>query len=248
MYQAFISFKGQSHSVNVPVSYAVMKKLQPKDLPTVIEGHGGDALYGNGHVGGGFDMANRYNHHGKHHAHAAVVEIRHHGFDALNPARHGSRHVVLIAVVDAHIGIGGPNQNRIDTAIALLQIIEIAVHRVFVRHRIVEIAVLHHHLRLDEARLRPGQRRIAIARIVIAGADVALCRANAAHPSASPDATAPCRARAPARRADPRSFPSAYSKRPAESAGRWAGNWSPVPAPPKRAPRRSSGRQSCTNG
>ncbi|MDE1770569.1 MAG: S8 family serine peptidase [Thaumarchaeota archaeon] len=61
LYQAFINFKGKSHSVNVPVSYAVMKKLQPKDLPTVIEGRKGDALYGNGYVGGGFDMANRYN-------------------------------------------------------------------------------------------------------------------------------------------------------------------------------------------
>ena len=61
MYQAFIHFQGESHSVNVPVSYVVMKKLQPKDLPTVIEGHTGDTLYGNGYVGGGFDMANRYN-------------------------------------------------------------------------------------------------------------------------------------------------------------------------------------------
>lgn len=61
LYQAFINFKGKSHAVNVPVSYAVMKKLQPKDLPTVIEGQKGDALYGNGYVGGGFDMANRYN-------------------------------------------------------------------------------------------------------------------------------------------------------------------------------------------
>jgi Subtilase family/Bacterial Ig-like domain (group 3) len=61
LYQAFINFKGKSHTVNVPVSYAVMKKLQPKDLPTVIEGQKGDTLYGNGYVGGGFDMANRYN-------------------------------------------------------------------------------------------------------------------------------------------------------------------------------------------
>jgi hypothetical protein len=61
LYQAFINFKDKSHTVNVPVSYAVMKKLQPKDLPTVIQGQNGDALYGNGYIGGGFDMANRYN-------------------------------------------------------------------------------------------------------------------------------------------------------------------------------------------
>ena len=61
LYQGFIIFKGKSHSVNVPVSYAVIKKLQPKDLPTVIEGSQGDTLFGNGYVGGGFDMSNRYN-------------------------------------------------------------------------------------------------------------------------------------------------------------------------------------------
>jgi hypothetical protein len=61
LYQAFINFKDKSHTVNVPVSYAVIKKLQPKDLPTVIQGQSGDALYGNGYIGGGFDMANRYN-------------------------------------------------------------------------------------------------------------------------------------------------------------------------------------------
>ncbi|MDE1725209.1 MAG: S8 family serine peptidase [Thaumarchaeota archaeon] len=61
VYQAFINFYGKSNEVHVPVSYGVLKKLQPKDLPTVISGHEGDALYGNGYVGGGFDMSNRYN-------------------------------------------------------------------------------------------------------------------------------------------------------------------------------------------
>ncbi|SMH72339.1 putative Subtilase family protein [Candidatus Nitrosotalea okcheonensis] len=61
LYQAFLTFEGKSHTVNVPVSYAVMKKLQPKDLPTVIHGRQGNTLYGNGYIGGGFDMANRYN-------------------------------------------------------------------------------------------------------------------------------------------------------------------------------------------
>ncbi len=61
VYQAFMDFQGSSHIVHVPVSYVVMKKLQPKDLPTVIQGEHGDALYGNGYIGGGFDMANRYN-------------------------------------------------------------------------------------------------------------------------------------------------------------------------------------------
>ena len=61
LYEGFVSFKGKSHTVNVPVSYAVMKKLEPKDLPTVIQGTTGGTLFGNGYVGGGFDMSNRYN-------------------------------------------------------------------------------------------------------------------------------------------------------------------------------------------
>ncbi len=61
VYQGFISFSDKSHTVDVPVSYIVLKKLQPKDLPTVIQGSQGSAIFGNGYVGGGFDMANRYN-------------------------------------------------------------------------------------------------------------------------------------------------------------------------------------------
>ncbi|MGQ0638517.1 MAG: S8 family serine peptidase [Nitrososphaerota archaeon] len=62
VYQGFISFKGDSHEVNVPISFAVKKKIQGKDALTVIEGsQTGDVLYGNGYIGGAFDMANRYN-------------------------------------------------------------------------------------------------------------------------------------------------------------------------------------------
>lgn len=61
VYQGFVTFHGRSHTIHVPVSYDVLKKLQQKDLPTVIQGQEGDALYGNGYVGGGFDMSNRYN-------------------------------------------------------------------------------------------------------------------------------------------------------------------------------------------
>ncbi|HET6458191.1 MAG TPA: hypothetical protein VFG24_04865, partial [Nitrosopumilaceae archaeon] len=62
VHQGFLSFKDSLHEVNVPVSFGVLKKLQPKDLPTVIEGEqNGDVLYGNGYIGGAFDMSNRYN-------------------------------------------------------------------------------------------------------------------------------------------------------------------------------------------
>ena len=62
VYQGFLSFKNDLHEVNVPVSFGVLKKLQPKDLPTVLKGTiNGDVLYGNGYIGGAFDMSNRYN-------------------------------------------------------------------------------------------------------------------------------------------------------------------------------------------
>ncbi len=62
VYQGSISFKGDSHEVNLPVSYAVKKKVQAKDMPTVIEGtQMADVLYGNGYINGAFDMTNRYN-------------------------------------------------------------------------------------------------------------------------------------------------------------------------------------------
>ncbi|MBI3842727.1 MAG: S8 family serine peptidase, partial [Thaumarchaeota archaeon] len=62
VYQGFISFKSDKHEVNAPVSFGVKKKIQGKDMPTVIEGSKDvDVLYGNGYVGGAFDMVNRYN-------------------------------------------------------------------------------------------------------------------------------------------------------------------------------------------
>lgn len=61
VYEGYLTFHDKLHSVNVPVSYVVLKKLQPKDLPTVIRGSGGSTLFGSGFVGGGFDMSNRYN-------------------------------------------------------------------------------------------------------------------------------------------------------------------------------------------
>ncbi len=60
--QGFLSFANNSHEVNVPVSFGILKKLQPKDLPTVVQTtKDEDVLYQRGYIGGGFDMANRYN-------------------------------------------------------------------------------------------------------------------------------------------------------------------------------------------
>ena len=42
-------------------------------------------------------------------------------------------HVVLIAVVDADVWIHRPNEHRIDAAVTLSKVIEIAVDRIFAR-------------------------------------------------------------------------------------------------------------------
>ncbi len=66
-----------------------------------------------------------------------------------------AQQVELVAVVDADVRVDGPEQDAVDAAVALLQVVEVAVHGVAARDGIVEVAVLHHHLRLDEAALRP---------------------------------------------------------------------------------------------
>jgi hypothetical protein len=62
LYQGFVTFKGQNHTVNAPVSFAVTIPIQQKDKLTIISGaQNPDILYGNGYVKGAFDMVNRYN-------------------------------------------------------------------------------------------------------------------------------------------------------------------------------------------
>jgi hypothetical protein len=61
-YQGFLTFKGQNHTVNAPVSFAVTTPIKQKDKLTIISGaQDSDILYGNGYVKGAFDMVNRYN-------------------------------------------------------------------------------------------------------------------------------------------------------------------------------------------
>jgi len=60
IYQGFLTFEGEEHTVNVPVSYVIKKKVE-KDKLVVVKGtQSDDVLYGNGYVKGAFDMVNRY--------------------------------------------------------------------------------------------------------------------------------------------------------------------------------------------
>src|SRR5438105_11560226 len=91
------------------------------------------------------------------------MKIRHHLFQSLHTAGHGARHVMLVSIVDACVWINRPNEYGIDPAVTLLEVIEIAIDCVFARDRIVEIAVVHHHLRLDKAMLTPLKLRQCVA-------------------------------------------------------------------------------------
>ena len=101
------------------------------------------------------------------------MEVRDHLAYPRHAARHGPNQVVLIAVVDAHVRIRRPDQHCIDSAVALFKIVEITVDRVSVRDRIVKIAVFHHHLRLEKARLGPLERGQVVARAIVADSNPA---------------------------------------------------------------------------
>ncbi len=61
VYQGFLTFEGDKHTVNAPVSFVVKQPIDSKDTPILIQGHqSNDVLYGNGYIKGAFDMANRY--------------------------------------------------------------------------------------------------------------------------------------------------------------------------------------------
>src|SRR6266852_2182752 len=112
-------------------------------------------------------------HHWKKDAYSATVEIRNHLSHARNASRHRTDHVVRVAVVYAHVRVRGPDEDSVDSAVSFFQIVQITTDRVAVSDRIVEIAVLHHHLRLEKAGLRPLELRSAVARPVVADADLA---------------------------------------------------------------------------
>ncbi len=60
IYDGFIKFEGEHHTVNVPVSYVIVEKVQ-KDIPfTLIGKNNDDVNFDNEYVKGAFDMTNRY--------------------------------------------------------------------------------------------------------------------------------------------------------------------------------------------
>ena len=61
VYQGFLTFDGEKHTANVPVSFAVKKLVDKKDrIVFISSSEEEDILYRNGFVKGAFDMVNRY--------------------------------------------------------------------------------------------------------------------------------------------------------------------------------------------
>ena len=61
IYQGFLNFKSNDHSVNAPVSFVVKESITKQDSVIIVEGTlTNDVLYGNGFTKGAFDMSNRY--------------------------------------------------------------------------------------------------------------------------------------------------------------------------------------------
>ena len=61
VYQGFLTFEGEKHLVNAPVSFVIKQLVDQNDSTVIINGiQSDDVLYGNGYIKGAFDMVNRY--------------------------------------------------------------------------------------------------------------------------------------------------------------------------------------------
>ena len=61
IYQGFLNFKSDNHTVNAPIYFVVKQPVIQNDSTILIKGvQSNDILYGNGYTKGAFDMANRY--------------------------------------------------------------------------------------------------------------------------------------------------------------------------------------------
>ena len=78
----------------------------------------------------------------KQHAHARRVQLRRHLLHAVEPAGHRTEEVELVAVVDADVRVGGPEEDRIDAAVAPLEVREEALDSVVAAHFIKEEAIV----------------------------------------------------------------------------------------------------------
>ncbi|MDH3832629.1 MAG: S8 family serine peptidase [Nitrosopumilus sp.] len=61
VYQGFLTFESDRHTVNAPVSFVIKHPITENDSTLLIKGtKSDDVLFGNGYIKGAFDMVNRY--------------------------------------------------------------------------------------------------------------------------------------------------------------------------------------------
>lgn len=61
VYQGFLTFEGDTHTVNAPVSFVIKQPVHENDSLVISNGvQSNDVLYGNGYTKGAFDMSDRY--------------------------------------------------------------------------------------------------------------------------------------------------------------------------------------------
>jgi len=61
VYQGFLTFESDQHTVNAPVSFVIKQSILENDSTVLIKGkQSDDVLYGSGYTKGAFDMVNRY--------------------------------------------------------------------------------------------------------------------------------------------------------------------------------------------
>ena len=101
------------------------------------------------------------------------MKVLDHVVDACDSARHVAQQIILVAAVDTDVGVCVPGQHRVNAAVTLLKIVEVTVHRIPACSRVVEVAVLDHHLGLNEGCLCPLEFRTIVFPAVKASADQA---------------------------------------------------------------------------
>ena len=97
-----------------------------------------------------------------------AMEVGDHVLHTGNASGHASNHVVLISIVNSHVRVSWPDQNRINAAVAFLKVIKVSVYGVLPCDGIIKEPVLHHHLGLHETRLRPQQGGQIVPRTIVA--------------------------------------------------------------------------------
>ena len=88
------------------------------------------------------------------HLDTTSMQLRRHIGNAVKPTGHDTEEVKLVAVINADVRVRRPHEDRVDAAVARAEVVEEPVHGVALG-RVVKVAVVRVHLRLNVRGLRP---------------------------------------------------------------------------------------------